>query len=175
MDDTRSEKKNTQRFVKVVRYLVLNVLRGHCDVKHKVKTYSHEKERETNQLEEDLEASPNMCLSGRWFHRKHRRHLGCYQTPSRDDKSSQDQASYELLAGRKHWAGEWGVLLIFLIGALGQDIICTGTMPLSAPSILFDGLTETAEDVEQSSGKVNRGQTYSEWYPRIYAQRRASH
>ena len=37
------------------------------------------------------------------------------------------------------------------------------------PSILVDGITEAEEGVSQSSGKLNRGQTHSEWYARIYA------
>ena len=33
-------------------------------------------------------------------------------------------------------------------------MICTGTIPFSAPSILFDGLTETARDVRQLGKQV---------------------
>ena len=72
MDNTKSDKANIQRLVEDVGHLVLKVLGGHCEVKHEVKKYSHERERETNL--EDSKASPSMCLLRRRFHRKRRRH-----------------------------------------------------------------------------------------------------
>jgi len=40
-------------------------------------------------------------------------------------------------------------------------MICTGTIPFSAPSILFDGVTETTEDVRQLVNQVSVIRTLS--------------